>query len=252
MSPTVTTKRFNQKDVVWQQYHLGLAVAEHQILDGKPFLILRPESGKIWWLKKVQHIQKKYHCQCGKKPKCIFHNLGNLLRHLELVQASRERVVPTEWQVRTVLRDCISKARVIPVQAPQYRQYALISDFLDLAHLSMQEEAALATNWIKDRPEGLKLQNLALATVTGPVLSSLLRNLTADIQYATNKCASLAHGNNGSFTGIHRYAQGIFPRIWQSFDVICLPNVHLQCCMLLQGTLGGDFDISAASGESIA
>ena len=62
----------------------------------------------------------------------------------------------------------IPRARVIPVPAPQYRQYALISELVDLAHLSVREEAALATNWIKDRPEGLKLQNLALATMTGP------------------------------------------------------------------------------------
>ena len=31
-----------------------------------------------------------------------------------------------------------------------------------------------------------------------------------------------------------------------------LPNAHFQCCMLLQGTLGHDFDILAASGESTA
>ena len=31
-----------------------------------------------------------------------------------------------------------------------------------------------------------------------------------------------------------------------------LPNVHFQCCMLLEGTLGGDFDIFAANGESTA
>ena len=127
----------------------------------KHFLILRPESGKIWWLKKVQNLQKKYHCQWSllhdKKPQWIFHNFGNLLRPLELVPASRECVVPTEWQGRTVLGDCMSRARLIPVQVPQYRQYSLTSAFL-LAHLSIQEEAALATKWIKDRPEGLKLQ----------------------------------------------------------------------------------------------
>ena len=88
----------------------------------------------------------------GEKPKWIFHNLGNLPRPLELEPASRERVFPTERQVRTVLGDCISRARVIPVQAPQYRQYALISDFLDLAHLRKQEEAALATNWMRWPP----------------------------------------------------------------------------------------------------
>ena len=32
MSPTVTTKGFKQKDVIWQQYHFCLSVAEHQIL----------------------------------------------------------------------------------------------------------------------------------------------------------------------------------------------------------------------------
>ena len=111
----------------------------------------------------------------GKNPKWIFRNLGNLFRPLELVPASRERVVPTEWQIRTVLGDCISRARVIPVQAPQHRQHALISDFLDLANLSIREEAASATNWIKDRPEGLKLQNLALATMTGPAVRSFLK-----------------------------------------------------------------------------
>ena len=62
----------------------------------------------------------------------------------------------------------MSRARVVPVQAPQFRQYALISDFLDLAHLSFREEAALATTWIKDRPEGLKLQNLAFGHHDAP------------------------------------------------------------------------------------
>ena len=36
----------------------------------------------------------------------MFRNLGSLLRLLELIPASRERVVPTEWQVHTVLGDC--------------------------------------------------------------------------------------------------------------------------------------------------
>ena len=31
-----------------------------------------------------------------------------------------------------------------------------------------------------------------------------------------------------------------------------LPNMHFLCCMLLQGTIGGDFDIFAASDESTA
>ena len=62
---------------------------------------------------------------------------------------------------------------MISIQAPQYLQFALISDFLDLANLSTIEEATLATNWIKDRPEGLKLQNLALSTILQASLTQL-------------------------------------------------------------------------------
>ena len=130
-----------------------------------------PESGKIWWLKEVENLtEKKYHrhwTSCvARKPEGAFAQISAIFGvPLEFVPASRERVVPTQWQVRTVSswRLQIESKKVIPVQAPQYRQYAVISDFLNLAHLSVREEAALATNWIKDRPEGLKLQNLALA-----------------------------------------------------------------------------------------
>ena len=92
----------------------------------------------------------------GKKHKWIFHNFGDLLQPFEFEPASRERVVPTGWQVRTVLGDCITKTKLISIRAPPYRQYALISDFLDLANLSLRDEATLATNWIKDLPDGLK------------------------------------------------------------------------------------------------
>ena len=58
MSQTVTTKRSKQKEVMWQQNRSCLAVAESQILGGKYVLALAPESGTIWWLKKVQYVQK--------------------------------------------------------------------------------------------------------------------------------------------------------------------------------------------------
>ena len=126
----------------------------------------------------------------GKTTNCVWtwqnikYNLGQLI----------ERVVPAEWQVRTVLGDSISRAKVAPAQAPQYRRHALISDFLDLANLSIQEEAALATNWIKD-------QNLTSAS-KGRSKGSSPKNLTADVHYAINRCESLGprrqfilHGN---------------------------------------------------------
>ena len=38
----------------------------------------------------------------------LLHNFGDLLQPLEFVPASSERVVRTEWQVRSVLGDGIS------------------------------------------------------------------------------------------------------------------------------------------------
>ena len=90
-------------------------------------------------------------------------NLGNLLRPLKLVPASNERVVPTEWQVRTVLGDCTTRARVSPVQAPQYRE----------------------------------------------------------VKYAINKCESLGTGRQLILHGNPSAIARDFPRMWQSFDVIC-------------------------------
>ena len=117
---------------------------------------------------------------------------------------------------------------MISIRAPQYWQYALISDFLDLANLSIREEAALAMNWIKDRLEGLKLQSLALATKTGPGMSSSPKNTTVDVQYAINKCELLSTGKQLILHGIPSAIAAEFSRIWQSFDVtfcrICTTN----------------------------
>ena len=155
--PNVTTNNSRHREVTWQQYRLCLAGAEFQILGGKYVLIFGPESGKIWWLKKVQSLQKRYHCQWAllrdKKLEWILFVSIILATYYNNLSWSQPRV------------SCISKAKVVSTRAPQYRQYALISDFLDLANLDVREEAALATNWIKDRPERLKLQNLALATI---------------------------------------------------------------------------------------
>ena len=161
-------------------------------------------------------------------------------------------MVPTEWQVPTVLGDCISSEKVISIQAPQYRQYAPISDFQDLANLSIREEALMAKNWIKDRPELLKLQNLALATVKGPAMSSLTKNMTADVRYAINKCESLGSGKQLILHGHPSAIAQVFSPHMAVLRRHLLPNMHFQYCMILQGIIGRNFDIFAASGESTA
>ena len=132
---------------------------------------------------------------------------SNLLRPLESIPASRDRVVPTEWKVRTVLGDSLSKARVVSIQAPQYRQCALIKNFLDLAKLSTREEATFATNWIKDLPEGLKLQNQVLSTITSTTeLSQPKINCICSVTPLTN-AKHWAQANNSSFPKIHQQLQ---------------------------------------------
>ena len=155
-------------------------------------------------------------------------------------------MVPTEWQVRTVLGDCIS------IRAPQHRQYTLISDSLDLVNLSMREEATLATNWIKDQPDGVELQNLALATFTGPALRSYPKNTTEDAQHAPEKMRVIGFKEtiDPSRESIGN-CKGFLPHL-SVLRCQVLPNVQFECCMILQGTLGGNFDIFAASGESTA
>ena len=56
MSPTVTTRKTKQKEVIWQQYRLCPAVAEYQFLGCEHFMILEPESKKNWLLKKLNTI----------------------------------------------------------------------------------------------------------------------------------------------------------------------------------------------------
>ena len=69
------------------------------------------------------------------------------------------------------------------------------------APIDLGTKKALATNWIKDRPDGLKLQNLALATRTGRSIGSLPKNLIASVHCAINKCESLGSGKHLTLHG---------------------------------------------------
>ena len=88
-----------------------------------------------------------------------------------------------------------------------------------------------ATNWIKDRPEGLKVQNLALATKTGPAMSSSPKHMKADVQLAINKCESLGsgkqlilHGNPSAIAKDFSPHVAVLRRLF-------LPNMQFECCM---------------------
>ena len=144
------------------------------------------------------------------------------------------------------------KQKVIPIRAPPYRQFSLISYFLDLANVSKREEAAVATNWTQDRPEGLTLQNWALTTRTSPVVRNQPKNdCRCSVRHSHMRVIGLWEtivpsketGGNG---------KGLFPAYGNPVLQRLVSNMHFECCMLLQGTLGEMFDIFAASEKSTA
>ena len=56
--------------------------------------------------------------------------------------------------------------------------------------------------------------------MTGRMLSRFTAKSDCTSGTPLTNASLWAHSNNWSFTGIHQHLQGIFPRIWQSFDVI--------------------------------
>ena len=139
---------------------------------------------------------------------------------------------------------------MISTQASQYRQFALISEFLDLANLSIREEAALATNWSKDRLEGLYLQNLALATITGKAIRRYPDNVTADVQHACNQCESFGSGKQLILHCNPSAISSDFSTAYVSSSTSCFAEYAIGVLFDITGTLGGNFGIFAASGES--
>ena len=77
-------------------------------------------------------------------------------------------------------------------------------------------------------------------------------NLTADVQHAINKCESLGPGQQLILHGNPSAIAATFSPLMAILRRHFLPKMHFQCYMLLQGTLGGDFDVFAASGKSTA
>ena len=207
--------------------------------------------------KKVHYLQKKYHCLWtllrGEKPKWIFHNLSNPLRPLESVPASRERLVPTEWQVRTVLGVCIPRAEVIPAQAPQYPQRALLSDFLDLVQYEYKRRSSIGHELVQGPTRRVETTEPYVGYQDGPIYKQFTEksDCRRPLRNSQMRVFGLRETIDPSRESIGN-CKGFFPA-YESLRRHFLQNVHFQCCVLLQGTLGGDFDIFAASsGESTA
>ena len=114
--------------------------------------------------------------------------------------------------------------------------------FLDLAHLSLQEEAALATNWIDDRPEEPRVSHHDRPSVAQFTEKSDCRRPARNKQmriFGPRETIDPSQESIGNCTGL----LPVYGRLSTSF----LSNAHFLYCMLLKGTLGGDFDSFAAS-----
>ena len=145
------------------------------------FFVLGPGSGKIWWLKKVQFLQKRYHSQWTllrrKQPKCTSHNFGDFSQPLEFAPTSRLRVVPTEFQVRSVLG--VSKAKVISIQAPRYQQSALIRS----CNFEYERGSNLGHELDQGPTRRVPTSEPSAGHKHRPSFTQLTKNTTADVQH---------------------------------------------------------------------
>ena len=118
---------------------------------------------------------------------------------------------------------------MISIRAPQYLQYALIRDFLDLVNFSTPGNSS---GHRKRSKVDLKVEasEPGMGHCDRDGLRSHTKYLTADVQYAIDKCESL--GSSKQFIlhgkGIHRKLQKIFQCMWQSSDVTFLPNMLFE------------------------
>ena len=224
MSPMVFTKYPNQKEVTWQQYRLYLAIAGYRILGGKHVLILGPESGKIWWLKTVQYVQKKYHCQWtllrSNQPKWMFQFGKSFTTTLSSYQPlfsiwfQRNGKSEQSWRLVISIRATASAKNAdqwLPGSCKfECERGSNIGHELDWEP-TWRVESFRTLHW--------PLWQARLCAVNRKIwLLMFCTPLTI--------ASHCAQGNDWSFAGIHRHLQRIFPRIWQFFDVIFLPNMH--------------------------
>ena len=94
MSPTVTAKNSEQKMTSSGNSTVCAWPWQQKILAASIF---------FFWDEDQERFGTANGPSCEAKSQVDFHNFGSLQRPLELVPALRERVVPTEWKVRTVL-----------------------------------------------------------------------------------------------------------------------------------------------------
>ena len=168
----------------------------------------------------------------ARNPRGFFIILVTYYNRLSLYQLRVSEWFQQNGKFVQFLETVYTKAKVTSIRAPQHRQYMLISNFPDLAHLSIREEATLANNWSKDRPESLKLQNLALATIPGPASRSYPKNTTEDVKHALDKCESLGSGKQLILQGNPSAIAKDFSRIWPIVDDISyrICNSSAVCC----------------------
>ena len=84
-------------------------------------------QGKIWWLKKVQYLKKKYHCKWtplrGEKPKSFFFLfiiLATCYNHLSSCQPLVSMCFQRNGKSEQFLETVYPGAKVISLRAPQH------------------------------------------------------------------------------------------------------------------------------------
>ena len=241
MSPTFETKSFKKKEVVWQQTksfkkeRSGTATVPFCLWTWQNIKFLAKNTS-LFWDQNQERVggEKKYNIfrksTSANGPSCVAKKTSGCFTSLA--------IFCVHW------RYCQPRVSEWFLQNGKYAQFLQIAyqeqNSYQLKRLSVGTMRQSATSWtlpwIKDQPEGSRLQNLALATRTGGVSSSLPRNLTADVHYALNKRESLGsrrqlilHGNLSAIARDFSSCMAVLRRHFfaeSAFPVLCVASGH--------------------------
>ena len=212
-----------------------LVQTENPILGGEHFHVrknLVVEGGTI----PSEEVSLPMDSFARKATQVDFHNLDDLLQPLEVVPISRERVVPTEWQVLSVLGDCIWKAKsdfdssatVSAICADQRRPGSCKIEYKRRSNIGHELDHGPTQRDETSEP--------SVGHNYRPSITQLSKKMAADVQHALEKCESLGsgkqlilHGNPSAITGYYSPQMSVL-------RCHLLQNMQFERCMILQGT----------------
>ena len=228
MSQTVFTKYTNQKEVMWQQYRLCLTISEYLILCGKHFLFFAPESGKILVVREAQYGLS---CEDG-NPSEFFIILEIFYNHMSSYQ-----VRVSDWFQRN---DKFVQFFEMNLEGESdFDSSVSFGNLRKFREFRDTRGSSIGHEFDQGPPSKVETSEFSAGHHYRPSNTQLSKEY--DCRYS-------ARSWKMRVIGLRETTDPSRESIGKCTSV--LPNMQLECCMIIQGTLADNFDIFAARGES--